>query len=152
MRIIAQRTKKSNVVVDDKIVGEIEYGLTLLVGFTYGDSEKEIDYLVNKVINLRVFDDEDGVMNRSLLDVGGSILSISQFTLYADSTNGRRPSYSKALKGSEAKILYDLFNEKLKEKGILVECGVFGAEMHVLINNIGPATYILEKEGVLNEK
>ena len=102
MRVLVQRSLKSSVSVDNKIVGKIDYGLVLLVGFTYGDSLEEIDYLINKVLHLRIFDDENGVMNRSILDVQGSILSISQFTLYADTKKGHRPSYVKALDSRKA--------------------------------------------------
>ena len=98
MRVLVQRSLNSKVTVSGKVTGEIDKGLVLLVGFTEGDSEKEIDYLVNKTLNLRIFDDENGVMNKSLLDVGGSILSISQFTLYAETNKGKRPSYVKALR------------------------------------------------------
>ena len=144
MKILVQRSKKSSVSVNNKIVGEIPFGLVLLVSFTNGDSEKEINYLVDKVINLRIFDDENGVMNKSLLDVGGSILSISQFTLYADTKKGRRPSYINALKGEESSKLYDLFNKKVKEKNINIATGIFGADMQVSILNDGPATFMLE--------
>ena len=119
----------------------------LLVGFTQNDSLKEIKYLADKVINLRIFDDENGVMNKSLKDVNGSILSISQFTLYADTSRGRRPSYIKALNGKEASNLYDKFNEELKNHNIHVETGIFGSEMEVDFINDGPITIILEKEG-----
>ena len=144
MKIVAQRVKEANVKVDGKVVGKIEDGLMLLVSFTQTDTEKEIDYMVNKVLALRIFDDENGVMNRSVLDVGGSILSISQFTLYADTKKGNRPSYINALNGEEAIKLYDLFNEKLKNH-IKVETGIFGAHMKVSLLNDGPVTIILEK-------
>ena len=143
MKIIVQRSKHSNVIVEDKIVNEINHGLVLLVSFTQTDTEKEIDYLVNKVINLRIFDDENGIMNKSILDVQGEILSISQFTLYADTNKGNRPSYTAALKGAEAVKLYDLFNSKLS-KQIKTKTGVFGSEMVVNITNDGPVTIILE--------
>ena len=117
----------------------------LLVGFTDTDDSKTIDYMVKKVINLRIFDDEFGVMNKSLLDIGGSILSISQFTLYGDASKGNRPSYIKALSGDKATILYDEFNQKLKEKNVHVETGIFGAEMKVTLTNDGPITILLEK-------
>lgn len=146
MRVLVQRSKHSLVTINDKINGEIPFGLTLLVGFTTGDDEKIIDYMVDKIINLRIFDDENGIMNKSLLDVSGSILSISQFTLYADASKGRRPSYIKALRGEEATILYDLFNQKLREKNIDVQTGIFGADMLVNIQNDGPVTILLEKE------
>ncbi|MDD2435617.1 MAG: D-aminoacyl-tRNA deacylase, partial [Bacilli bacterium] len=115
MRVILQRSLASNVVVNDEMVGSIDHGLVILVGFTNGDSERDIDFLVNKIINLRIFDDENGIMNKSLIDVGGSILSISQFTLYADTKKGRRPSYINALEPELATKLYDLFNTKLRE-------------------------------------
>ena len=145
MRIIVQRCDKAEVRVEGKIVGKINYGMMVLVSFTYGDTEKEIDYLVNKVLNLRIFDDENGVMNKSILDIGGEILSISQFTLYANTSKGNRPSYIDALKGEDAIKLYDMFNEKLKSK-IHTETGVFGAEMKVDFINDGPITILLEKE------
>ena len=145
MRIIVQRCDKAEVRVKGKTVGKINYGMMLLVSFTYGDSEKEIDYLVNKVLNLRMFDDENGVMNKSILDINGEILSISQFTLYANTSKGNRPSYIDALKGEDAIKLYDMFNEKLKSK-IHTETGVFGAEMKVDFINDGPITILLEKE------
>ena len=145
MRIIVQRCDKAEVRVEGNVVGKIDYGMMLLVSFTYGDSEKEIDYLVNKVLNLRIFDDENGVMNKSILDINGEILSISQFTLYANTSKGNRPSYIDALKGEDAIKLYDMFNEKLKSK-IHTETGVFGAEMKVDFINDGPITILLEKE------
>ena len=151
MKVIVQRCMKASVSVENKIVGKIDKGLMLLVGFTYGDTEKEIDYLIDKIVHLRIFDDENGVMNQSLLDVSGSILSISQFTLYADTRKGRRPSYIKALNGEEANTLYQLFNQKLRQFNI-VEEGIFGADMKVDFINDGPVTIILEKEGDNNGK
>lgn len=146
MRVLVQRSKFSSVSIDGRVNGQIDFGLTLLVGFTHNDDEKVIDYMIDKVINLRIFDDEKGVMNKSVLDVSGSILSISQFTLYADASKGRRPSYIKALNGEEAITLYNLFNKKLKEKNIDVQTGIFGADMLVNIQNDGPVTILLEKE------
>ncbi len=143
MRVLVQRSLNSNVSVDDKVIGSIDKGLVLLVGFTEGDDSSKIDYLVNKVLNLRIFDDENGVMNKSILDVGGSILSISQFTLYADTKKGNRPSYINALGGENAIKLYDEFNKKLSEF-IHVETGEFGADMKVNILNNGPVTILLE--------
>lgn len=145
MKVLVQRVLSSKVEVDNKVVGEINKGLLLFVGFTQNDTSKEIDYMVDKVINLRIFDDENGVMNRSLLDVNGDILSVSQFTLYADGTKGRRPSYVNALNGEKAIMLYEEFNQKLKEKGIRIETGIFGAEMKVSLINDGPVTIMLEK-------
>lgn len=143
MKVVVQRSLTSSVEVNDKIVGKIDKGLVLLVGFTLNDSIKEIEYLVDKIVNLRIFDDENGVMNKSILDVGGSVLSISQFTLYADTLKGRRPSYKNALNNELASPLYDLFNQKLKEK-VNVETGIFGSDMKVSITNDGPVTIILE--------
>lgn len=143
MKVVVQRALNASVKINDKINGSIENGLVLLVGFTYGDTTSDIDYMVNKIVNLRIFDDEFGVMNKSILDVRGSILSISQFTLYADTKKGRRPSYADALKGEEATILYDLFNQKLSEF-VIVETGIFGADMKVTLTNDGPVTIIME--------
>ena len=144
MRLVVQRSKKASVSVSGKIVGKIPYGLTIFVGFTQGDSQKEIDFLADKVLHLRIFDDENGVMNRSLLDVKGDVLSVSQFTLYADNKKGRRPSYLHALKGEEAVLLYEQWNQTLREKGITVETGVFGADMLVSIENDGPVTITMK--------
>ena len=145
MRIIVQRCDNAKVDIDNKTVGSIGKGMMLLVGFTEGDDSTNIDYMVDKVINLRIFDDENSVMNKSLLDIDGSILSISQFTLYGDASKGRRPSYIKALSGEKATLLYDEFNKKLKEKNVHVETGIFGADMKVTFTNDGPVTIILEK-------
>lgn len=145
MRIVVQRSLASSVSVDNKIIGKIANGMVILVGFTYNDTIEEIDYLINKLVNLRIFDDENGVMNKSILDVGGSILSISQFTLYADIKKGRRPSYAAALNNKEASILYDLFNQRLA-KYVDVQTGLFGASMQVNIINDGPVTILLERE------
>ena len=143
MKVLVQRSLESSVSVDDNVVGSIDKGLVLLVGFTHTDTSEDIDYLVKKVVNLRIFDDENCVMNKSILDVGGSILSISQFTLYADTKKGNRPSYINAMGGENATKLYDEFNQKLSEF-VKVEKGVFGADMKVSITNDGPVTIILE--------
>lgn len=145
MRVVVQRTLESSVSVDDKLVSEIEFGLVLLVAFTEGDTVKDIDYMVRKIVNMRIFNDENGVMNKSILDVGGSILSISQFTLFADTKNGNRPSYIKAMKGNEAIKLYDLFNQKLNEQTKTVT-GIFGANMKLSILNDGPVTILLDSK------
>lgn len=145
MKVLVQRVTSANVKVNNKVVGEINRGILLFVGFTQSDTTKEIDYMVDKVINLRIFDDENGVMNKSLLDTEGSILSVSQFTLYADSSKGRRPSYINALNGDKAIVLYDEFNKKLKEKNVKVETGIFGVYMQVELINDGPITIMLEK-------
>ena len=144
MKIVVQRSKESSVTVDGKLTGKIDKGLVLLVSFTEGDSEKEIDWMINKILNLRIFDDENKVMNKSILDIKGEILSISQFTLYGDCSKGNRPSYINALRGELSEPLYNKFNKKLGEK-IHVETGIFGADMDVKIQNDGPVTIILEK-------
>lgn len=143
MKLVVQRSKQASVEVDKKIVGSIDNGLVILVGFTPGDTVEDIDYLIDKVVHLRIFDDQNGVMNCSLLDVKGSVLSISQFTLYADTKKGRRPSYVHAMKGEEAISLYQLWNQKLASF-VPVETGIFGAEMKVNLINDGPVTIILE--------
>ena len=143
MRIIVQRSLNSSVFVNNKQVGSIDKGLVLLVGFTEKDNDEDINYLVNKVIKLRIFDDENGIMNKSVLDVGGSILSISQFTLYADAKKGNRPSYAKALNGDDAIKLYEKFNNRLREYTNGEE-GIFGEDMKVSITNDGPVTILLE--------
>lgn len=144
MRVLVQRSNNASVEIDGAVVGKIDNGLVLLVGFTEGDNIDTIKYLVNKIINLRIFPDDNDVMNKSILDYGGDILSISQFTLYADTKKGNRPSYIKALGGEEAIKLYDMFNEELG-KYVHVETGEFGADMIVNISNIGPTTIMLEK-------
>lgn len=148
MRVLVQRSNNASCKVDNKIVSQIESGLVLLVGFTEKDDEKIIDYMVNKVLNLRIFEDENNVMNKSILDYGGNILSISQFTLYADTKKGNRPSYIKALSGDEAIKLYELFNKKLNEH-VKTYSGIFGADMIISLENVGPTTIMLEKENDL---
>jgi len=145
MKIIVQRSKEASVSVNEELINKIDKGLVLLVGFTHTDTVEDINYLVKKVINLRIFDDENGVMNKSILDVGGEILSISQFTLYADSKKGNRPSYINALGGSDAIKLYEIFNQKLNEH-INTLPGVFGADMQINLTNDGPVTIILESK------
>lgn len=144
MRVLVQRSGNASVTIDNEVVGKIDSGLVLLVGFTEGDDLSKIEYLAKKVSNLRIFPDENDVMNKSILDYGGSILSISQFTLYADTNKGNRPSYINALRGEESTKLYDLFNEELR-KYVEVETGRFGADMVVNITNIGPTTILLER-------
>lgn len=143
MKVVVQRSKKSSVSVSEKIVNEIDNGMILLVSFTQGDTIDNILKMTKKIANLRIFDDEEGVMNKSILDVGGEILSISQFTLYGDTTKGNRPSYMKALKGEEAIKLYKTFNEEMN-KYVVTKPGIFGAEMMVNISNDGPITLIME--------
>lgn len=142
MRVVVQRVTNSSVKIEGK-ENKISKGLTLLVGFTHDDTIEDTNYMVRKIVNLRIFDDENGVMNKSILDIKGEILSISQFTLYANTKKGNRPSYIDAMEGSKASKLYDIFNEKLSEF-CHVETGKFGAEMLVSINNDGPITIILE--------
>lgn len=145
MRVLVQRCDKALVRVNDNVVGSIDKGLMILVGFTEGDNFDTIKYMADKVVNLRVFDDENGIMNKSLLDKSFSILSVSQFTLYGDASKGRRPSYVNALNGSLAKPLYDKFNEELRKYGVEVETGIFGADMKVELINDGPVTIMLER-------
>ncbi len=144
MRVLVQRSGEASVVVDSKVVGHISDGMVIFVGFTEGDNLDTIKYIVNKIINLRIFPDENNVMNKSILDFGGEILSVSQFTLYADTKKGNRPSYLKALRGEEATKLYDTFNEELNIY-VHVETGIFGADMEIKFSNIGPTTILLEK-------
>ena len=143
MKVVVQRSKKSSVSVEGKLVSEIDNGIVLLVSFTQEDTIDNILKMTKKIANLRIFDDEEGVMNKSILDVGGEILSISQFTLYGDTTKGNRPSYMKALNGEEAIKLYETFNEEMN-KYVVTKPGIFGAEMMVNISNDGPITLIME--------
>ena len=146
MRVVLQRSKHSKVTINDKINGKINKGLVILVGFTNGDNKMIVDKMIEKIINLRIFEDESGVMNRSLIDENGEILNISQFTLYANTKKGRRPSFTQALNPTDAKMLYEYMNNAIKEKGIKVETGVFGADMKVEIYNDGPVTIIIDSE------
>lgn len=146
MRLVLQRVTKGSVTIGGELRGKIDQGYVVLVGFGQDDDEQVLDPMIDKMVNLRVFSDENGKMNRSLLDIGGSILSISQFTLYADCRHGRRPGFTKASKPDIATKLYDLFNEKIKQMGIKLEKGEFGADMLVEIANDGPVTIILDSE------
>ena len=145
MRVLVQRSGKANVTIDGNVVGKIDSGLVLLVGFTQGDDLDKIKHLAKKCVNLRIFPDENDVMNKSILEFGGDILSVSQFTLYGDAKKGNRPSYIEALKNDEAIPLYEAFNDELRNLGVNVETGVFGADMDVTLTNIGPTTIWLEK-------
>lgn len=145
MRVVVQRSKYSSVTVDGKIVGQIDNGLVLLVGITKEDTLEDLEYMAKKVLNLRIFDDNNGVMNKSILDNGGSILSISQFTLCANTKKGNRPSYIDAMEPVMAKKYYLKFNEMLRESVDVAE-GIFQADMLVNINNDGPITIILESK------
>lgn len=145
MRVVVQKCLYSSVSVDGKIVGEINNGLNILVGFTQDDTIKDLEYCVRKIVNLRIFDDEEGVMNKSILEVGGEILSISQFTLYGSVKKGNRPSYVAALNGKQALPLYEKFNEMLSQY-VNVKTGVFGAQMKVIIHNDGPTTILIDSK------
>lgn len=146
MRAVVQRAKSANVKVAGETIGEIDQGLVVLLGITKADTEKDVQALVQKLIHLRIFEDDEDKMNESLMDKGGSILSISQFTLYADIRKGRRPSFTKAAHPDIARELYNTFNEQLKEQGVHVETGSFGAMMDVELINDGPVTIIMETE------
>ena len=145
MKVVIQRSGRSNVEISGEIYNEIDSGLVVLSCFTQNDTSEDIDYVVRKILNLRIFDDENGIMNKSILDVGGQILSISQFTLYAQTKKGNRPSYIKALNGDESITLYDEFNRKLNESVTCVT-GQFGADMKVNILNDGPITIIIDSK------
>src|SRR5574344_1555422 len=145
MRVVVQRSRESSVTIDNKVNGKIDHGYVILVGFTHEDNESIIDKMVNKIINLRIFEDENGKINLSILDTKGSILSISQFTLYANTKEGRRPSFTNAMEPNKASKLYDYFNSKLSES-VHVETGVFGSDMKVQIYNDGPVTICLDSE------
>ena len=144
MRVVVQRSLHSSVSVNNKIVGSIDKGYVLLVGFNNNDTLEDIEYMVHKISNLRIFDDSNGNMNLSINDINGQILSISQFTLYGDVKKGNRPSFIDAMKYDEASKMYDIFNQKLKEAGYIVEAGIFGEDMKVSITNDGPVTIIIE--------
>ena len=146
MRAVVQRVTEGSVSVDNKIVGQIGAGMVVLIGVEDGDTEKDADYIADKVAGLRIFDDENGVMNISIMDTGGEILSISQFTLLADARKGKRPNYIKAARPEEANELYKYVNARLEEKGIHVETGIFQAEMLVNIKNDGPVTILLDSK------
>ena len=144
MKIVIQRVREAQVEVDNKIVGSIGKGFLVLVGITHTDIEKEADYLANKLCKMRIFEDENGKMNLSLKDVGGELLIVSQFTLYADCAKGNRPSFIEAARPEQATPLYEYFCKKCEEQGIKVEKGVFGAHMEVSLLNDGPVTIVLE--------
>ncbi|PTX58255.1 D-tyrosyl-tRNA(Tyr) deacylase [Melghirimyces profundicolus] len=144
MRVVIQRAKAARVTVEGETTGAIDHGLVCLVGFTEGDGPEEIRYIADKLVHLRIFEDENGKMNRSLLDVGGAILSVSQFTLYGDCRKGRRPNFMAAAPPEVAEELYHRFNQQLLSHGVPVETGVFGAMMQVELTNDGPVTLILE--------
>ena len=145
MRLLIQRVKNADVKVDSKIVGEINKGFLVLCGVTYTDTKEIADYLVKKLINLRVFEDENEKMNLSIKQVDGELLIVSQFTLYADTSHGNRPSFVNAAKPEMANELYEYFCKKCESEGIKVQKGIFGADMKVNLLNDGPVTIMLEK-------
>lgn len=144
MRVVLQRVNEAKVTVEDRVVGQIQKGLVFLVGAKTGDGEKDVEYLADKCLNLRIFEDSEQKMNLSCLEVKGEALVVSQFTLYGDTRKGRRPSFTQALEPKEAERLYLLFIEKIKASGIKTQSGIFGAKMLVDISNRGPVTFILE--------
>lgn len=144
MRVIVQRAKDAKCIVNHSITGQIEKGYMLLVGFTHTDTMKEVECLARKIIGLRIFEDEAGKLNKSILDVGGAVLAISQFTLYADAKKGNRPSFTEAMHYEQANALFLQFVEVLKNYGIGVETGIFGADMQIEFTNVGPTTIILD--------
>lgn len=144
MRAVVQRVTYSSVEVNGEIVGRINKGFNVLIGISKDDTEEDMNYIRDKIINLRVFSDENDKMNLSLLDIKGELLLISQFTLYGDARKGRRPNFMNALGGEEAKKFYDKFIEMMKETGLKVQTGIFGADMKVDIKNDGPVTILLD--------
>ncbi|GAB2672621.1 D-aminoacyl-tRNA deacylase [Paenibacillus thermoaerophilus] len=148
MRVVVQRTKQASVTVGGDVVGAIRSGLTLLVGITHDDTEEDAVWMADKIAGLRIFEDGEGKMNRSVVEAGGAILSVSQFTLYGDCRKGRRPNFMAAARPERAQPLYEKFNQLLREKGLTVETGVFGAMMDVSLVNDGPVTLILDSRSV----
>ncbi|AOC55992.1 MULTISPECIES: D-aminoacyl-tRNA deacylase [Bacillus] len=146
MRLVVQRVTSASVKVEEEITGAINEGYMVLVGVTHEDTEEDVLYLAEKLAHLRIFEDENGKMNHSLLDVKGSVLSVSQFTLYGDTRKGRRPNFMKAAKPDAANSLYECFNKALREKGIHVETGRFGAMMDVSLTNSGPVTIWMDSK------
>ncbi|UJF28239.1 D-aminoacyl-tRNA deacylase [Planococcus sp. 107-1] len=146
MRVVLQRSKEASVTVDGEVTGSIQSGYVLLVGVTHEDTQKDVDYVAGKIAQLRLFEDEDGKMNRSILENGGDILSISQFTLYGDVKKGRRPSFIQAARPETAEPIWEAFNDALRNNGLKVETGVFGAMMDVELVNDGPVTIVVESK------
>ncbi|WP_028596060.1 D-aminoacyl-tRNA deacylase [Paenibacillus assamensis] len=144
MRVVVQRSKEAKVVVDKQVVGQIDRGLMLLVGVTHEDTEQDVNWLADKIAGLRIFEDEAEKMNLSVQDIQGSILSVSQFTLYGDCRSGKRPSFTSAARPDKAELLYEQFNQRLRSHGLRVETGVFGANMDVTFTNWGPVTLLLD--------
>lgn len=148
MRGVVQRVKHASVSVDSRVIGKIGHGIMLLLGVEESDDEKDLDYMTDKVVNLRIFEDNEGKMNKSLTEVGGSLLVVSQFTLHGDARKGRRPSFIAAARPEKAIPLYERFIQSMKDKGIETETGEFGAEMEVLICNDGPVTILLDSKKI----
>lgn len=146
MRVVLQRVAHASVTVDEKVIGKIQRGFLLLVGVTHDDAMEDMEYLVRKIVQMRIFEDEEGKLNRSIQDIGGEILSVSQFTLYAETKKGNRPSFSKAAPGDVAIEMFEQFNGLLRETGIPVETGLFGADMKVELLNDGPVTILLDSK------
>ena len=146
MRVVLQRVSHASVTVEEKVIGKIQRGFLLLLGVTHDDAMEDMEYLVRKIVQMRIFEDEEGKLNRSIQDIGGEILSVSQFTLYADTKKGNRPSFSKAAPGDVAIEMFDQFNALLRETGISVETGQFGADMKVELLNDGPVTILLDSK------
>ena len=144
MKLLIQRVASANVQVDNKVVGKIGRGLLVFVGITHSDSEKDAKWLAQKIVKLRIFNDDAGKMNLALTDCNGAVLAISQFTLYADAANGNRPSFTAAARPQFANALYEFFVTELRRLGITVETGIFAADMQVELTNDGPVTIILE--------
>ena len=146
MKVVLQRVAHASVTVDEKVIGKIQRGFLLLVGVTHDDAMEDMEYLVRKIVQMRIFEDEEGKLNRSIQDIGGEILSVSQFTLYADTKKGNRPSFSKAAPGDVALEMFEQFNGLLRDTGIPVETGQFGADMKVELLNDGPVTILLDSK------
>lgn len=146
MKVVLQRVAHASVTVDEKVIGKIQRGFLLLVGVTHDDTMEDMEYLVRKIVQMRIFEDEEGKLNRSIQDIGGEILSVSQFTLYAETKKGNRPSFSKAAPGDVAIEMFEQFNGLLRETGIPVETGQFGADMKVELLNDGPVTILLDSK------
>lgn len=146
MKTLLQRVSEASVEVDGKITGRIGKGLLLLIGIAESDQIKDIDFVADKCVNLRIFEDDENKMNKSLLDAGGEILAISQFTLLGDTKKGRRPSFIEAAEPEKGKLFYDKFIERLRSYNIKVECGIFGAMMNVESTNYGPVTLMVESK------
>ena len=146
MKVVLQRSGPANVKVNGEVTGSIEKGYVLLVGITHEDTVEDAKYIASKIANLRLWEDDEGKMNHSILEVGGDVLSVSQFTLYANTSKGRRPSFIEAARPEQAEGLWETFNELLEQEGLKVETGIFGAMMDVSLVNDGPVTIIIESK------